>query len=183
MKRLAIILVILNLTCNLFSQDRIFTTNYVFLINNYEFGKIISDFIEQEKQYDYFSDNCLFYMQLQETDSTVNFTLNSGTPINQIKDWKFWEEINEKYFVVKFYEYFFLLYSPSGANFTRHNLFIKHNEKHSFRQCIINENISPSKYSYHLIDDSLWESSWLFFFYNGKFYNTHKIYRNYGWSH
>lgn len=129
MKRISVFSCLFFLCLTSFSQEKTFSSDCVYYVKKHEFGKILDDFIEHEKQYDYFDSTCLFGIQLIKIDSTITFVLKSGIHPSEISDWRFWDEINDKYFIIKYYEYYFGLYADDGVEILDADLLIKKNEE------------------------------------------------------
>lgn len=184
MKRIIIIICVIVISSPLFSQEKIFSTNTTYFVNNHELGKYFSEFIEHEKQYDYFGSDCLFNIQMTKIDSTINILLISGSPIEKIRDWSFWDQINDKYFIIKYYDYYFLLFCPNGEIDIDSELLIKRKEFTSFKvhfdkeKDIIHKEIN---YSFtNINDDTYWETVWMIAYHQRLFYENSRIARNYG---
>jgi len=195
MKRSYIFLCLSFLYFSSFSQEKIFSSDYVYIINNQKFGKIIDDFIEHEKQYDYFDSSCLFKIQVNKQitkiDSVITFTFISGSHPSEISDWTFWEEINDKYFILKYYEYYFRIFFRNGEEvLSDTNLLLKINEKFHIEVGL------KEKEQYETIEigvkdadgnvmgldayERRMETMWFIHYQNGKFYEISRVARNYG---
>lgn len=166
----------------LFSQTKILTSDYVYIINNQKLGEIINDFIEHEKQYDYFDTTSILQMQITRIDSSQTIFLMSGFNPREISDWTFWNEINDKYFIVKYKQYYFRLYSRAGENFLDTNLFIKSNESFHIKVNLKGKEPHRNESRIRLIieDDTFMETTWVYVYQNRRFYEISRFARNYG---
>ena len=180
MKRIWIFLYLLFLCFSSVSQVKTFSSDYVYIINNQNFENIINDFIEHEKQYDYFDSTSIFQMQIVKTDSSITFFLMSGFRPLEMLDWTFWNAINDKYFIIKYHDYYFRLYSRDGEKELDTNLMIKKNEGFELN---VKEKIGSKGESVGIgsfEDDTYMETTWIYVYQNEKFYEISRFARNYG---
>lgn len=195
MRRISIFSYLFFLCFSLFSQEDILLSDYVYIINNHKFGKMINEFIEHEKQYDYFDPTCLFEIQVNKQitkiDSSITFTFMSGTRASEISNLSFWDEINENFFILKYYEYYFKISFRGGNEILLDtNLFLKVNEKFHLKTD------TKEKGEYETLEIGIkdtignimgidaserhMETMWFISYQNGKFYEISRVARNYG---
>ena len=115
----------------------------------------------------------------------MTFLLISGTHPSEILDWTFWRDVNDKYFILKYYEYYFRVSIKDGEEILLDtNLFLKINEEFSLKVDFNKENKEQHetvgfKLS-HIEDDTYTPTIWTISYQNGKFYEISRFARNYG---
>lgn len=166
----------------------------VYILNNNALGNIISEFIEHERQYDYFNADCFFGLRIQqrtvESDTSYFFTFSSGIPMKKANPIaKKGNVISSP--VLKQYEYFFLISLDCDSSILGNDdlfyklstsCFVQVEEKKKNQEDTISLGEKDANGMPIGIDiyERFFETRWYFEYCNKRFYEISRIARNHG---
>ncbi len=159
-----------------FAQEKIFYKEYTYDIKNEQLKNVLNEFIEHEKQYDYYDSLWMFRINIFKEDSTITFFIQSGSSEPWMTDWKNFEK--EYYFVAKYNSYYFIVNSNVTIQNTDTIFFTKTSVHYELK--VHDNNPIEVNNSIFFEDDRYLQTVWMYYYRDGNLNEWYRRARNYG---